>query len=230
MVAALPLLAGCATTQDRNARAKLAATRLLAARKPVQVTAPNPDVAVGKVALVHHKGAVAIVVELRNTSAAPLTDLPIVVGLRRGGRERPLNTRGGLSYFQSHVAAIGPKASTTWVFTSRGVKDLSGRPYAVVGLPASPPISRATSLPALTTRAASGLGPVVRVRVRNSTSVPQYALPVYALARRGSRYTAAGRAVLGHLGTDSSKELRVKLIGSTGGAQLTVQSQPSMFD
>ncbi|MCW2991457.1 MAG: hypothetical protein JWM73_2051, partial [Solirubrobacterales bacterium] len=58
-MALLPL-AGCATTQDRNARAKLDATRLLAARKPTVVTTPNPDVRVGKVALLHHDGAVAV--------------------------------------------------------------------------------------------------------------------------------------------------------------------------
>jgi hypothetical protein len=230
VLAALPLLTGCATTQDRNARAKLDATRLLAARRPTVVGAPNPDVRVGKVALLHHDGAVAVVVELRNVSRLPLTDLPIAVGLRRGGRERALNGRGGLAYFQSHVAAIGPGATTAWVFTAPHLEDLSGEPYAVVGRPAQPPISAAASLPTLAVAPASPLGAVVRIRIANHTQVPQYGLPVYAFARRGSRYTAAGRTTLHHLGTGAAKEVRLTLIGSTRGARLSVQSQPSIFE
>ncbi|MDX6664854.1 MAG: hypothetical protein QOG68_1060 [Solirubrobacteraceae bacterium] len=229
LVVALLSLGGCATTQDRNARAKLAATRLLASRKATPVTVPNPDVTIGKVALVHHDGAVAVVVELHNASANALTDLPINVGVETHGRRSFLNRRAGVSYFQSHVTAIAARGDTTWVFTSRHATSLSGHPFAIVGVPVSPPISSATSLPALVAAPASGFGPSVRVRVGNPTGVPQSELPDYALARRGTRYVAAGRATLAHLGTGQHKQLELRLIGSTGGAQLSVQAQPSMF-
>jgi hypothetical protein len=229
-VLALLPLAGCATTQDRNARAKLDATRLLAARKPTRVTEPNPDVRVGKVALLHHDGEVAVVVELHNTTPGPLTDLPITVGLQRDGRRVALNAGGGRGYFQSHVAAIAGDGEARWVFTAKGVKDLSGEPFAVVGRPVAPAISSASALPAISAAAASPLGPSVRVSVRNGTDVPQYTLPVYAFARRGTRYTAAGRGTLHHLGTGQAKELKLALVGTTGGAELSVQAVASMFE
>jgi hypothetical protein len=230
IVLALLPLAGCATTQDRNARAKLSATRLLSARKAVELGARNPDVTVGKVALLHHSGAAAIVVELRSGAKTPLTDLPILVGLQHGERRTYLNRRAGLGYFQSHLAAIAAGGRARWVFTTRHAGDLSGTPFALVGTAASPPISSAVSLPELETSAVSGLGPTVRVRVHNATSVPQYEAPVYAFAQRGTRYVAAGRATLAHLGTGQDKQLVVHLIGTTGGAQLSLQTQPSMFE
>jgi hypothetical protein len=222
------LLAGCATTQDRNERAKLDAQRFLAGRRPVTVTAPNPDVRVGKVVLLHHDGAAAVVVELRNTSDAPLTDLPVSVGLQQGGRRIYLNRRA--SYFNNHVAALAPGRAVAWAYTTRKAKRLEGQPFAVVGRPAEPRLSVATALPAIEVAPASGLGPTVTARVRNDTGVPQYTLPVYAFARRGSRYTAAARVTLHHLGTGQERQVRLSLIGSTGGAQVSFQTQPSMFE
>lgn len=222
------LLAGCATTQDRNERAKLDAQRFLAGRKPVTVTAPNPDVRVEKVALLHHDGAAAVVVELRNTSSAPLTDLPISVGVGTGRKRVYLNRRG--NYFANHVAALAPGKTVAWAYTTKEPETLDGEPFAVVGLPGEPRLSTATTLPALAIEPASGVGPVVTARVRNDTDVPQYTLPVYAFARRGTRYTAAGRVLLHHLGTGQEKRVKLTLVGTTGGAQLSFQTQPSMFE
>ena len=41
LTGAAVLLAGCVTTQDRNARAKLSAERQIAAREPLRVGAPQ---------------------------------------------------------------------------------------------------------------------------------------------------------------------------------------------
>ncbi|MCW2967937.1 MAG: hypothetical protein JWM71_1709 [Solirubrobacteraceae bacterium] len=230
-VLALMALAGCDTTQRQSARAKLAATRLLTGRKPLLVRTQDPAIRVGRVELVHHDGAAAMVVELHNGSSAPLTDLPISVGLETGAKRRTyLNRRGGLGYFENHVAAIAAGGDATWVFTTRRLKRASGRPFAVVGAPARPPISTAGSLPEIIAAAASPLGPSVRVRLRNAASVPQYGLQVYALARRGTRYVAAGRLTVGHLGSHAAAGVKLRLIGSTRGASLTVQAQPTIFD
>jgi hypothetical protein len=138
-VLVLVLLAGCDTTQQQSARAKLTATRLLAGRDPLLVRTPDPAIRVGRVEIVRHGAAAAVIVELRNTSAAPLTDLPISVGLASDPRHRRyLNRRGGLGYFENHVAAVPAGGSTTWVFTTHRLTRASGRPFAVVGAPARP--------------------------------------------------------------------------------------------
>lgn len=225
-------LAGCDTTQQQSARAKLTATRLLAGRDPLLVRTPDPAIRVGRVELVRHAGAAAVVVELHNTSAAPLTDLPISVGLATDRRHRRyLNRRGGLGYFENHVAAIPARGETTWVFTTHRLAGASGRPFAVVGAPARPPISSASGrLPDIAATATSPAGPRVGVRLLNGAGVPQYGLPVYVLARRGSRYVAAGRVTVAHLGSHAGAAVKVRLIGTTRGAALTVLAQPTIFD
>jgi hypothetical protein len=230
LVAGLP---GCVTTQQRNTRAKLRATRLLASRGPLIVTRPNRDVRVDRVALLRGAGATAIIVRLANTSRMTLTDLPISVGVVARGRRTYLNRRAGLEYFQRHVAAIGPRDEVTWVFTSRRRTPGRARPFALVGAPARPPVSHAGHLPGILASAVAM--PVaarpgrVRVRVRNPTQVPQYGLVVYALARRGGRYVAAGRATVADLGTKSAATVDLRLVGAPRGAPLELEALPTIF-
>jgi hypothetical protein len=224
---------GCVTTQQRNTRAKLRATRLLAGRGPLIVTRPSLDVRVDGVAVLRGAGGTAIVVRLTNVSGGTLTDLPISVGVVARGRRTYLNRRAGLEYFQRHVAAIRGRGRVTWVFTTRRPVGARGRPFALVGAPAVPPVSHAGTLPglvasALATPAATRPG-LVRVRVRNPTQVPQYGLVVYALARSGGRYVAAGRATLAELGTNSAATVELKLVGSPRREPLELEVLPTIF-
>ena len=208
-------LTGCATTQQTNERYKLRADRTLAGRKPLRVTAPGTDAGVGRVTVLRSAHGGAVVVELRNRSARALSDLPITVGIGRA----PLNARGGLNFFQTHVAAIAPGATVAWVFTTRH-RIPRGRPFAVVGNAARSP----AALPEITAKPAAK-GAVVR----NATDVPQYGLPLYALARRGGRYVAAGRTTLQELGTGSSVTVPLRLIGARHGAPLELEALPTIF-
>jgi hypothetical protein len=226
-------LPGCVTTQQRNSRAKLRATRLLASRGPLVVTRRNRDVRVDRVALLRGAGATAIVVRLANTSATTLTDLPISVGVVARGRRTYLNRRAGLEYFQRHVAAIGPRDDVTWVFTTRRPTAARARPFALVGVPVRPPVSHAGRLPGILASAVAMPAAVrpgrVRVRVRNPTQVPQYGLVVYALARRGGRYVAAGRATVADLGSRSAATVDLRLLGTSRGATLELEALPTIF-
>jgi hypothetical protein len=234
--AILPLLAllplsGCVTTQQRNERAKLSATRLLASRQPLLVTNRSRDVRVRNVTLLRGSGGTAVVVALSNGSATSLTDLPISVGVVSRNHRIYLNRRGGLEYFQNHVAAIGARARVSWVFTSSRRLPRGARPFARVGAPAPPAVSHATGLPGIVASPLPGTftGRGVRVSLRNSSQIPQYGLPVYALARRGSRYVAAGRATVTHLGTKAATTVELKLIGSARGASLQSEALPTIF-
>jgi hypothetical protein len=227
---ALAGLAGCVTTQQLNERAALRAKRLLASRQPLLVTRPSAEVRVEDVALVRGARRSAVVVTLASTSAHALNDLPISVGVVTRGRRTYLNRRGGLDYFQSHLASIAPGARATWVFTTPRRLRHGARPFARVGSPARLPVSRPGTLPALV---ASPLGAPatasVRVRVRNPTQVPQYGLPIYALARRGGRYVAAGRATIDNLGTATTATVELELVGSARQASLQLEATPTIF-
>jgi hypothetical protein len=211
------VLTGCVTTQRRNDRYKLRADRTLASRKPLLVTTPSADVRVGRVSLVRGTGGGAVVVELVNRSARALSDLPISVGVGRTS----LNARGGLDFFQTHVAAIGARARVTWVFTTRR-RIPHGLPFAVVG--------DAARSPAVLPRINVSPAPGGRAVVRNPSNVPQYGLPVYALARRGGRYVAAGRATLTQLDTGRTATVGVPLIGARHGTPVELEALPTIFE
>lgn len=227
------VLTGCDTTQRQNARAKLRAEREIASRIPVRIARPHPQVRVTGVTLLRRGGRPTVVVDLRSSAPRPLTDLPILVGVRSGGgRAVALNRRGGLGWFQTHVPAIPAHGSVTWVFSGPRRAQATGRPFAAVGLPAAPVLTRAGSLPAIEAVAAPGGGRelAARVRVRNASDVPQYGLQVYALAGSAGRYVAAGKTSLVHLGTGASATVAVPLSQRVEPRRLRVHAVPTIFE
>ena len=224
--ATLPLalvLTGCVSTQQIAARARLVSARTLASQTPIEVTRGNPSVSVGPVTVIRARAGTAIVVPLRNDTSNTLTDLPISVTVRTARHEVYLNRSANLDYFQTHVAAIGPRASTDWVFTT-DARIPAGRAVALVGLAQLHP-SVARSLPLI--EVSSGRGG--SVTVANGSGIPQYDLQVYAVAIRAGRDVGAGRAEVSHLGSHATTTLSVTLLGDGQGAALRLIALPTIF-
>lgn len=223
-------LAGCATTQQEATRVQLNSARLRAAQLAVRVTRADPDVVVGRPALIGSPADSAVVVTVGNRTDHPISDLPISVGvLGPRGRRVYLNSAAGLDYFQTHIPAIAGHGSLTWVFVvARPAADKHA--FAVVGFPGSvgPVISAA--LPRLTISAtASASARELALTIENRSAVPQYQLPVYAIARRGPRLVGAGEATVAHLGTHSSTQLQLALLGDPARGALTLEAPPTIF-
>ena len=143
------LLTGCVSTQTVATRARLVDERILASQKVTEVTRANPAVTVRAPVVIRDHTATAIVVTVRNDSARALTDLPISVGFRaHSGRENYLNRSTDLGYFESHIASIGSRATTTWVFLT-GARIPRGRVFATVGVAQLHP-SLSRPLPSIT--------------------------------------------------------------------------------
>jgi hypothetical protein len=217
-------ISGCATTQDSNKRISVRFDRTLASRKPLELKGADPNVKVLRTAVVAGKDGSAIVVVLRNTGDAPVNDLPIEVGPEGG---RALNTAANVPYFQSHAPAIAPGDEVTWVYASKDPIG-SSEAFARVGAPASPPLTTAGHVSELDASGKSG-GSSLRAEVTNDTGVPQYDLDVYAVARKGARYVAAGRASLEHLGVSKSAHLTLPLVGDAKGTQIQVFAPQTLF-
>jgi len=145
-------LTGCVeTTQQKSARAKLTADRLLATQKPVQVTLANPQVSVTGLAILRHDHTTAFAVALHNGAAGVVSDLPISVGLTtHAGHRVYLNRKPNLPYFQTHVGAIAAGGSTTWVFAQRVPVPATGQPFALVGVASVGDQAGVKQLPRLT--------------------------------------------------------------------------------
>jgi hypothetical protein len=182
-----------------------------------------------RTSVVSGKDGSAIVVVLRNRGDAPVNDLPIEVG-RRGGD--PLNANPNVPYFQSHAPAIAPGAEATWVYVTNE-KVGSGPVYARIGTPTAI-APKAGDVPKLEVSDAGAHsdkgGSRVVAEVANGTGIPQYGIDVYAVARKGGRYVAAGRASLTHLGVDQKAELTLSLIGDAKGSEIQIYAPPTLFE
>jgi len=227
------LLTGCVSTQTVASRARLVDARIIASLHSTQVTRADRSVSVGAPVVIRTADGDAVVVTLRNNSARQLTDLPISVGVRRSsGGTTYLNSTAALGYFYSHIAAIGPDASTKWVLTT-GVRIPRGRVFATVGFPQLHP-SLGHSLPLVSvslraSRPARG-GVTVKLSIVNRSVIPQYYFPVYAIALRNGREVAAGRTAVSHLGTHGTTSTSVSLLGSSRYGSLELIATPTIFN
>jgi hypothetical protein len=226
--------AGCVSTEQKAAWAHIVDARIIAGQKPIIVRRPGGEVVVTGVALVREGPRLAIAVSLSNRTRRVLNDIPISVGVRtRGGGRRYLNRAAGLGYFESHLAVIAAGGHATWVFTAQRVRRLSGRPFAVAGRESVPPVTVARTLPVVSAVISPAqsvtAGARLRITVTNRSAVPQVQLPVYAVARAGHGYVAAGSAQVASLGAGQSTTTDLRLVGRPGGAPVQTEALPTLF-
>jgi hypothetical protein len=215
-------LAGCATTQQQAARLQLNSARIRATQNRQRLTGHAREVVVRSVSLIQGRNRSAVVVALRNTANAPVSDLPLLVGV---SRSHYLNASAGLPFFQSHLPAIAAHGSLRWVLTLRRPLPRRAVPFARVGAATGDIATAIRALPTVRLARAGSL-----VTVTNTSSVPQYQLPVYAVASRGGRYVAAGRTTVAELGGGAQVRLRVPLIGNAAGATVSLEAPPTIFN
>jgi len=217
-------LTGCVSTQQIAARTRLVNARVLASQTATTVTHVDSAVSVDRLTLIRARTGTAIVVSLTNDSSRAVTDLPIAVGVHpRTGRELYLNRSANLDYFDSHVAAIAPHGVTTWVFTTPR-KVAAARPFAALGSPQLHP-SLGGGLPRIEVSPHGA----AKLSLTNTSTIPQYDVPVYVVAVRRGHDVAAGRAAVSHLGTHGKTTLSVSLVGSARGATLDAIAPPTIF-
>jgi hypothetical protein len=215
---------GCVSTQDKAARLRLNSDRIRASQSATRVAAGSPPVSVDAVAVVSAGRGTAFVVTVRNASDRAVSDLPISVGYRRDRRRVYVNASDALGYFASHLPVIAAHRQFVWVYTGRRLPR-HARPFAIVGgrptvtaaISGSPPVIHAG-----TQRA--GAGEVLEVAVRNPSGVPQYQLPVYAVAKWRGRATAAGVGTVKELDGGATQTLRLRLVGRLDQASVQLEA------
>jgi hypothetical protein len=234
VVAAGIAVAGCATTQQEASRLRLNSARIRVSQHPTKVAVAGRALRVKRVALISGRGGSAIVVRLHNPGTRTVSDLPISVGLRKGAaRQRPLNVKSAeeFSYFEAHVPVIAPGATVTWVFTTPRHVPAAAKPYAIVGARPSIPAPRVSTAPVISaTAAGTATTAHLAVTLHNRTSIPQYQLQVYAVARHGRRYVAAGALTVPHLGGDGTHTVQLPLVGHPTRGRLRLAALPAMVN
>jgi len=224
-------LAGCTTTQTEAQRLQLDAARQRAALVSTRVSVASRTVTASRIGLVREGRDTAVVVTVRNTGGRPVSDLPISVGYERpAGARVYLNDTANLGYFEAHLPVVAAGRELTWVYTTHAALPAGARPFAVIGVkPAAPArITEPVLRIGLEYGHLTGSGSV-SVHLDNQTGVPQYQLQVYAYARQGDRYVAAGNATVAELNGDSRRHLELRLVGAAASATLHVQAVPTIL-
>jgi len=230
VVAGAGPLAGCATTMQRAARLRLNSARILASQSSIRVSTAGTTVTVTGVTLIRSGRATAFVVTVRNVGRRAISDLPISVGYRLAHhREVYVNAGDTLTYFDAHLPGIAAGASLTWVYTAGRRLPAGARPFARVGSTPAVPGAAVDGSPVIRVRATPATGTLVDVAVRNLSGVPQYQLPVYAVAERDGHAVAAGQSSVTELAGGASQTLQLRLLGRTGPAAVQVEAPSTIF-
>jgi hypothetical protein len=224
-------LAGCESNEERSAALAKHAHHLEPGRAGLSISRRSADVKVlGTTFITGSEGAAAVVV-LRNTTAHTLRDVPIAITVEGpGSRTLYENNSPGLEAALTSLASLPGHGEATWVDDQ--VPASSG-PATVRALVGEAP--EAGSVPRIEVQGVhaseeSGTGPGAAGTVRNHSSVTQRSLVVYALALRGGRIVAAGRAVLAEVAAGASVPFQAFLLGAPTGAKLEASAPPSTFE
>lgn len=214
VAAATLAVVGCDTTADKNVRAKLAADRELAIRKKLIVKKQDPRIEVETVQVVGKGKRAAFVVVINNSHDEALSDLPVNVGVTRGGRRKILNSAANTYYFYKHIPSAAAGKQTIWV-APLGRRVPKGKPFAIVGEPRQP--QRAGQfVPTLNLTGVQTGRTAVTGTLVNDTGLPQYLIELYATVKRGDRFVAAGRNRAVRLGNGERQAFAIPLVGRPG--------------
>lgn len=224
-------LAACESTQEKSARlAKNGGN--IASEKGIVVTKRNAAVTVGKTAVFGTLDQAVAVVELRNTSAKPLADVPIALNvLGKGGKSVFKNNDPGIEASLTHAPLIPAHGQLVWVNDQVTPISSPKRVKAVVGAATA---SVPDKVPVLDI-ASKGIsvdpvnGAEVNGRVTNRSTVEQRKLIVFAVARKGSKIVAAGRGQVNRLTGGKSAPFHVFFIGNPRGAKLSLAAPPTVL-
>jgi len=199
----------------------------------LSVRAANRDVQLLERAVVSDANGTAAVVVLRNRGARALADVPIAVAVKDAhGKALWRNDAPGLEAGLTHAALLAPGETVTWVndqvLLAGGAKPASLGAKAGAGDPAPPTASRlAIDVEDAQLEGDPTSGVTVVARAVNRTDVDQRNLVIAAVARRGGKLVAAGRAIVPNLKAGGHERFQVFFVGDPRGAELDFDAQPS---
>jgi hypothetical protein len=225
-------LYGCESTQERSADLQRKAKHDVLAAHSVAVTKESPSVKVLQSTVIHSSSQSAVVVALRNTSTHTLENAPIELTVRDAhGSVLYQNNASGLESSLSTVSLLLPGQETIWVDDQVTASGVPASASALVGegAQASGSIPR-LSISGTHQSAEAGAETTLSGGVTNHSQTTQQNLVVYAVARRGGKIVAAGRAVLPEVPPKGTNvPFQIYFAGDPGGAQIQTSAPATTF-
>ncbi len=253
-------LSACESTESESARLGREGAKLIASAGTVGTGGANSEVRVGQAALVQGSGRTAAAVRLTNLGAGPQLDVPVLIDVRsHAGASLYRNDIQGLEPSLQQMPLLAAHASGWWVDDQ--VLAAGGTPSSVnvrvgaakrvpatgASAPATGASAKGATLEAVIAPGGSGspavqvsgttlgsqelVGPYLDGSVVNHTGVAQHNMPIFAVALRGARVVAAGRALVPSLaasGSGATASFRIYLVGSPAGARIELTPAPAV--
>jgi hypothetical protein len=231
-LAAVALLcSGCETTAQKSAKLEKVAKRIALTRQTgLSIAHQSTIVKVTDSSVVRGREGSAAVITLRNPSSRTLAHVPIAISLKDAhGAVLYSNNTPGLATTLTSLALLPAHGQVTWIddqITTRAAT----RASAEVGeaAPVAGAAPRLTVQDAHLAEDPNG-GSDAEGTITNHSRTEQDELVIYALARRGDRIVAAGRAVLASLPVGASAPFQIFFIGDPKGAQLQLSAPPTRY-
>jgi hypothetical protein len=231
VVLAALALPGCETTAETSARLERAAKRATVVQNGLLITHPSRDVKVLETTVLRGSEGAAAVVVLQNLSSRAQRHVPIAITVKSTtGQTLFQNNAPGLEPALVSVASLPAHGELAWVDDQLPA---TGKPTAVSAVLGQAPAATG-ALPQLEIRGAHpiedpsrGIG--TSAKVSNRSQVAQKSLVVFALARRGGRIVALGRALVPELAAHSSTQFQVFFVGDPRGARVQFSAPATTF-
>lgn len=233
-VAACALAAGaCASSQDKSAALKQG-SKGIANVKGLSLTVTNTDIKILDTTVLHDQYGTAAVVFLKNTTRKSVGNVPLAIDVRNAADKSVFrNNAPGLDAALVSAALLPSGRKAVWI--NNQVVANGGKTVRVkVGDPKVPVVPARIPKIVLSEikRDKDTDGPFVTGVITNRSKVPQKRLTIFAIARKGGKVVAAGRAVVDKLPpAPTRKPIRfsVYFIGNPTGAQLGFSAPPVAF-
>lgn len=228
----LVALPGCETSADKSARLEQQAGTS-ANERGLKVSKVNPNVKVVSRAVISDANGTAVIVTLRASGRTAMAGVPIAIDVRGAkGAAVFKNDEPGTETALVSASALAPGRDLTWVHdqvplgdaqpTSVRVRIGKARGAAPGPLPAL--MLSGLKLVRDPTSGTEGTG-----QVTNRSKVEQRALTIFAVARRGAKVVAAGRAVVRKLAPGKTARFSVFFIGNPLQAEVSVAAPPTVL-
>jgi len=222
-------LAGCESSQEKSAQLKARAKHVALASSGLAITRTSTQVAVLSAVTVTGSEGDAVAVTLRNRTGRALHGVPIAVTVAdASGHTLYQNDAAGLEAALASVPSLAPHQTLTWIDDQVTAGAGASRASARVGEAASSggglPVVSISGVQQ-TEDPSNGVG--ARATLSDRSAVALHSLVVYAIARRGGRILAAGRAVVPEVAAGASAPVQVYFIGEAKGASVELQPDPA---
>jgi hypothetical protein len=230
-VLATGALSACESTADKSARIAAKGKAAIKAEGTLTVKA-SPDLRVGRAVVIRGAGgAAAAAVEIRNAGPRAQRDVPVLIDVRDAqGASLYKNDMIGLQPALQRLGSVGARRSAWWVNDQVTVASAPRSVRARVG--GGGPV--ATALPAVRLTGVHFDGDTTGRFLTGTVVNPSRAVlrdvPIFAVALKGRRVVAAGRALVPKLpaaGAPKRTTFRLFFVGDPRGARVALTVAPN---